>query len=309
LAARQGPVTTHRAGMECSRVSSAIRKAVRLRMSHPTLLADHEHDRRPRLFLLAGLVVLFMAAMTAKASATIEVQNYNDPAGDPTTFTYQLTAASDPTRVLASDVLGDGGKRSFGPDPAKYGPTYTVHAVLPPGWQTVAINCVNKPGSATFTTDLANSSVTISPHTIGEDHYCAFTNRKITGPGASPGGGTGGGGTGVAPSTPGGGTAGAATAPALLRVVGGTHYASAKVRITRASTIKGALRWKGKTVGTARLKKTKAGTYTIKVKLSEKWQRTFKRQGRKKVTLSFKVTVVGDNKATKTFTSGVIVRL
>ena len=56
-------------------------------MSH-TFLADAEHERRPRLFLLAGLVVVFMAAMAAKASATIEVQNYLDPAGDPTTFTY-----------------------------------------------------------------------------------------------------------------------------------------------------------------------------------------------------------------------------
>src|SRR5215211_5873442 len=113
--------------MECSRVPSAIRKAVRLRMSHPTLLADPRHDRRPRVFLLAGLVVVLMAAMASKASATIEVQNYNDPAGDPTTFTYQL---STPDRVIGSDVLGDGGKKSFGPDPAIYGPTYILHAVL-----------------------------------------------------------------------------------------------------------------------------------------------------------------------------------
>jgi hypothetical protein len=287
---------------------SATRKAVRLRMSHPTLLADAKYDRRPRLFLLAGLVVIFMAAMAAKASATIEVQNYNDPAGDPTTFTYQLIAASDPTRVLASDVLGDGGKRSFGPDPAKYGPTYTLHAVLPAGWQTVAINCENKPGSATFTPDLANSSVTISPHAVGEDHFCAFTNRKVSGPGAVGGGGAGAA-PGVAPTTPGGGASTTSKAPALLRVFGGTHYASAKVRITRSSTIKATLLWKGKTVGTARLKKTKAGTYTIKVKLSKKWQRAFKRQGRKKVTLSLRVTVVGSNKATKKFSSGVIVRL
>jgi hypothetical protein len=276
-------------------------------MSHPTLAADARHDRCPRLFLLSGLVVVFMAAMAAKASATIEVQNYNDPAGDPTTFTYQLTAASDPTRVLASDVLGDGGKRSFGPDPAKYGPTYTLHAVLVAGWQTVAIQCETKlGGSATFTPDLANSSVTISGHDAGEDHYCAFTNRKVSGPGAVPGGGTT---PGVTPTTPGGSTSTTSKAPVLLRIRGGTHYASATVRIGRPSTIKAQLRWKGKLVGTARVKKTKAGTYTVKVKLSKKWQRTFKRQGRKKVTLSLKVTVVGNNKATKVFTSGVIVRL
>jgi hypothetical protein len=259
------------------------------------------------MLAVAGLVLALMAVFAAKASATIEVQNYNDPAGDPTTFTYQLTAASDPTRVLGSDVLGDGAKRSFGPDPAIYGPTYTLHAVLPAGWQTVSIQCANQPGNATFTPDLASSSVTISPHTGGADHYCAFTNRKVTGPGASPAGGSGG--SGVTPTTPGGGSSAAAKVPALLRVIGGTHYASAKVRIIRASTIKGILRWKGKTVGTARLKKTKAGSYTIKIKLSKKWQRTFKRQGRKKVTLSVKITVVGNNKATKVFTSGVIVRI
>jgi hypothetical protein len=276
-------------------------------MSHPTFAADARHDRRPRLFLLSGLVVVFMAAMAAKASATIEVQNYNDPAGDPTVFTYQLTAASDPTRVLASDNLGDGAKVSFGPNPAVYGPTYTLHAVLPAGWQTVAIQCETKlGGSATFTPDLANSSVTIGGHDAGEDHYCAFTNRKVSGPGAVTGGGTT---PGVTPTTPSGATSTTSKAPVLLRIRGGTHFAKATVRIGRPSTIKAQLRWKGKLVGTARLKKTKAGTYTIKVNLSKKWQRTFKRQGRKKVTLSIKVTVVGTNKATKVFTSGVIVRL
>ena len=281
-------------------------------MSHPTLLADSRYDRRPRVFLLATLVVMFMAAMAAKASATIEVQNYNDPAGDPTTFTYQLIAnqipsAFEPTAVIGSDVLGDGQKRSFGPDPVKYGPSYTLHAVLPAGWQTVAIVCENKPGSATFTNDLANSSVTISPHTGGADHYCAFTNRKVSGPGAVGGGG-GGGSSGIAPTTPGGGSSSANTT-ALLRVRAGTHYASASVRIIRASTIKGTLVWKGKTVGSARLKKTKAGTYTLKVSLDKKWTKTFKRQGRKKVTLTLRVTVVGSNKAKKTFSSGVIVKI
>jgi hypothetical protein len=273
-------------------------------MSHPTLLAEPRHDRRPRLFLLATLVVVFMAAMAAKASATIEVQNYTDPAGDPTKFTYQLTAASDPTRVLASDDLLDGQKRSFGPDPAKYGPTYTLHAVLPPGWQTVSITCENKPGNATFTPDLATSSVTISPHQAGEDHYCAFTNRKVSGSGTS-----GGGSSGIAPTTPGGGSSSTSKAPVLLRVRAGTHYASATVRLGRPSTIKGTLVWKGNIVGSARVKKTKAGTYVVKVNLSKKWTKTFKRQGRKKVTLTLRVTVVGSNKAKKTFSSGVIVKI
>jgi hypothetical protein len=258
--------------------------------------------------MLATLVVLFMAAMAAKASATVEVQNYNDPAGDPTTFAYQLFGA-DPTTPLASDTLGDGAKVSFGPDPAVYGPTYTLHAVLPAGWQTVSIICQNKPGSAAFTYDLAHSSVTLTPHKVGEDHYCAFTNRKVSGPGAVTGGGSGGGGnSGIAPTTPGGGSSTTSSAPALLRIRAGTHSASATIRIGRTSTIKGTLLWKGKTVGSARATH-KAGTYVVKVNLSRKWARTFKRQGRKKVTLSLKIVVVGSNKATKVFSSGVIVRL
>ena len=280
-------------------------------MSHPTALADPTSDRRPRLLAVAVLVVVFMAAIAAKANATIEVQNYTDPAGDPTTFTYQLIAnqipgAFEPSAVIATDMLSGGQKRSFGPDPAKYGPSYTLHAVLPAGWQTVAIVCENKPGSATFTNDLANSSVTIAPHAAGADHYCAFTNRKVSGPGAVGGSGTT---PGVSPTTPGGGSSSSSASPALLRVKAGTHFASATIRISRASTLKGTLVWKGKTVGTVRLKKTKAGTYTVKVKLSNKWAKTFKRQGRKKVTLSLRVTVVGSNKATKTFRSGVIVKI
>ena len=249
------------------------------------------------------LVLVFMGAIAAKASATVEVQNYNDPAGDPAKFVYQLTAASDPTRVLAFDELGDGAKRSFGPDPAIYGNIYTLHAVLPAGWQTVAIKCVNNPGTATFSYDLAHSSVTLT-HKALEDQYCSFTNRKVSGPAA--GGGTS---TGIAPTTPGAAPSSTSNAPVLLRVRAGTHYASATVRVTRASTIKGTLRWKGRTVGTARVKKSKAGTYVLKVKLAKKWTRSFKHQGRKKVTLSLRIVVVGSNKATKVFSSGVIVRL
>jgi hypothetical protein len=271
-------------------------------MSHPTALADPSSDRRPRVLLVAMLALVFMGAMTAKASATVEVQNYNDPAGDPAKFVYQLTAASDPTRVLAFDELGDGAKRSFGPDPAIYGNIYTLHAVLPAGWQTVAIKCVNNPGTATFTYDLAHSSVTLT-HKAHEDQYCSFTNRKVSGP---PAGATT---SGIAPTTPGGGPSLTSNAPVLLRVRAGTHYASATVRVRRASTIKGTLLWKGKTVGTARVKKSKAGTYVLKVTLAKKWTRSFKHQGRKKVTLSLRIVVVGSNKATKVFSSGVIVRL
>jgi hypothetical protein len=287
--------------------SSAIRKVVRPLMSHPTLLADPRRGRA-RVTLLAFLVVAFMGAMAAKASATLEVQNYNNPAGDPTAITYHLFTGLD-TPFVPDFQLGDGARTSFGPD-ARYGNTFTFQAAPPAGWKVAAIQCVNQPGTGTFTYDIPNGRVTLT-HAAGEDQYCAFTVRKVSGPGAGSGGsGTGGGGagSGVSPTVPGGGSSTTSSAPALLRIRAGTHSASATVRIARTSTIKGTLRWKGKTVGSARATH-KAGTYIVKVNLSKKWARTFKRQGRKKVTLSLKVVVVGSNKATKVFSSGVIVRL
>jgi hypothetical protein len=262
-----------------------------------------------RMMLLALLVVVFMSAMAAQAWATLEIQSYNDPAGDGTPMTYRLLQGNgQPVGQEIPDpfVLTEGEYRSFGPGPG----TYIWKAVPPAGWKVADIQCANRnaadadPGE--FAVDVANGQVTVI-HSQGEDQYCAFTNRKIAASGGTGGGG--GTGPGVAPTVPGGGAASASKAPALLRVRAGTHYARATIRILRASTIKGQLRWKGHVVGTARVKKTKAGTYTIQVKLSKKWQRTFKRQGRKKVTLGLKVTVVGNNKATKVFTSGVIVRI
>ena len=61
-------------------------------MAGPTLLADPRPGRRPSIVLLATLVVAFTGAMAPKASATIEIQNYNDPAGDPTRITYRMFA-------------------------------------------------------------------------------------------------------------------------------------------------------------------------------------------------------------------------
>jgi hypothetical protein len=285
-------------------------------MSDPRPLAEATSNRRTRALLLVGLVAMFMAATAAKASATIEVQNYNDPAGDPTTFTYQLFGA-DPTTPLASDLVGDGGKRSFGPDPATYGTTYTLHAVLPSGWHTVDIQCANNPGTATFIPDLANASVTIKGHQAGEDQYCAFTNRKGSGSvGGGGGGGTGGGGavggagSGVSPTVPGGsGSLSTSNAPRLLRVRGGMHYASFRVYLGRKSVIKAQLRKGKRVVGAKRVEHSKAGTYEHTVTLDKKWLRHYQQSGLKRVTLTLTIIVVGSNKATKVYSSRVIVRI
>ena len=287
-------------------------------MSHRPLLAGVTLHRRSRVFLLAGLVVVFIAVMTTNASATIEVQNYNDPAGDPATFTYQLFGA-DATTPLASDILGDGAKSSFGPDPSRYGNAYTLHAVLPAGWHTVDIQCMSSPGTATFNPDLARGSVTIQGHDAGEDQYCAFTNSK--GPASAAGGGGGGGGStgaggaagggsGVSPTLPAGTRSNSKSkAPRLLRFRGGTHYALARVHIGRSSVIKAQLRKGKRVVGTKRVKHLKAGTYEVKVTLTKTWLRRYRQRGLKRVTFTLRIVIVGSNGATQVYSPRTIVRI
>lgn len=276
-------------------------------MSHPTLLADPRPGRRPRILLLATLVVAFMGAMAATASATLEIQNYNDPAGDPTLITYRMFAGG-PEPLVPDFMLGDGAKTSFGPDPNVYGHSYTFQALPPAGWQVADIRCVSKSGTGTFAYDIANGRVTIT-HDVGQDHFCAFTNRKASRSRSGGGsGGAAGGSTGVSPTVPGASPSSRSKAPALLRVRGGRRFASATIRIARKSVIKAQLRKGKRVVGTTRVTH-KAGTYVVKVALRKKWRRRYQHQGRKRVTFTLRVVVVGSNLATKVFTSGVIVRL
>jgi hypothetical protein len=272
-------------------------------MSHPTLLAGPRPGRQPRLLLLATLVVAFMAAMAPKASATLEIQNYNDPAGDPTLITYRLFAGG-PEPLVPDFTLGDGAHASFGPDPKVYGHSYTFQALPPAGWQVADIRCIYKSGTGTFAYDIANGRVMIT-HDVGQDQFCAFTNRKRSGSGS---GGAAGGSTGFSPTVHGASPSSRSKAPALLRVRGGRRFASATIRIARKSVIKAQLRKGKRVVGTTRVTH-KAGTYVVKVALRKKWRRRYQHQGRKRVTFTLRIVVVGSNRATKVFTSGVIVRL
>ena len=244
-----------------------------------------------------------MAAMAPKASATLEIQNYNDPAGDPTRITYRLFAG-EPEPLIPDFTLGDGAQTSFGPDPNVYGHSYTFQALPPAGWKVADIQCVTYAGTGAFAYDIANGRVTIT-HDVGQDHYCAFTNRKTS---VSGSGGGVGGSTGVSPTVPGALTNPRSRAPALLRVRGGRRFASATIRIARKSLIKVTLRKGKRVVGTTRVTR-KAGTHVVKVALRKKFRRRYQRQGRKRVTFNLRVVVVGSNRATKVFSSGVIVRL
>ena len=276
-------------------------------MAGPTLLADPRPGRRPSLVLLATLVVAFMGAMAAKASATIEIQNYNDPAGDPTRITYRMFAG-EPEPLIPDFVLGDGEAISFGPDPNRYGHSYTFQALPPAGWRVADIRCASTSGPDTFAYDVANGRVTIT-HRVGEDHFCAFTNRKTSSFGSGGGsGGTAGGSIGFSPTAPGTSPTSRSNAPALLRVRGDRRFARATIRIARKSVIRLQLRKGKRVVGTTRVTR-KAGTHVVKVTLRKKWRLRYQRQGRKRVTLTLRVVVVGGNRAAKVFASGVIVRL
>ncbi len=272
-------------------------------MACPTLLADPRPRRRRRIVLLATLVVAFMGAMAPQASATLEVQSYNNPAGDPTRITYRMFAGG-PEPLIPDFTLGDGETTSFGPDPNVYGPSYTFQALPPAGWQVADIQCASTSGPDAFAYDIANGRVTIT-HGVGQDHFCAFTNRKTSGSGS---GGAAGGATGFSPTAPGTSPSSRSKAPALLRVRGGRRFASATIRIARRSVIKAQLRKSKRVVGTTRVTR-KAGTHVVKVALSKKGRQRYQRRGRKRVTFILRVVVVGSNGATKIFTPRVIVRL
>jgi hypothetical protein len=282
-------------------------------MLHPTIVATRRRGPRMRILLVAVLVLAFTGAMAPSAWATLEIQSNNNPAGDPTLQSYALYNGDGSLRGgLAQNPfpLTAGERKSFGP-PAG---TYVWQAMPAAGWKVGDIQCLHvdpatgnaipiTPGE--FAVDVANGRVTIN-HADGQDEYCAFTNVKISAPGASA---TGGGGSGVSPTLPGTVTgAQSKGATALLRVLGGAHYAEAQVRIARKSVIKLRLLKGKKVVGTARFTRN-AGTPTLKVSLTNKYRQSYKRQGLKRVTLTLKVTVVGNNKAVKVFRFGVVVKI
>lgn len=281
-------------------------------MLEPTTVAGQRRGPRIRLLLVAVLVLAFTGATASSAWATLEIQSYNNPAGSQTAHTYSLLVdgqpapgTNDPTHKNPFTLLENEAK-SFGP-PAG---TYVWKATPAAGWKVTAINCVRvdpvtqavlpaRPGE--FTVDVANGQVTIS-HLKDEDEYCAFTNGKASGGGGS--------GTAITPTLPGGGTSGASAAkgPALLRVTAGRSFASLKVSIGRQSIINAKLLKGKKVVGSARVVR-KAGTYTVKVFVKQKYRKAWRAKGLKKVTLTLRVTVLGSNRATKVFSSGVIVKL
>jgi hypothetical protein len=245
--------------------------------------------------LVGTLVALALAVTAAPASATVEVHNHNDPAGDPTAITYRIQP---PAPMPAVDfALRDGEYKGFGP----FQGVVVVQALVPSGWQVADIQCTG-PNPAEFTIDVPNGRVTMM-HGVSEDQICSFTNRN----GPLPSGGSS---SSVTPA-PGTGTLPTALlprGPALLGVKSGRGFAAATVRITRRSVIKTQLLRGKRVVGTSRVVR-KAGVYDVTVSIDPRVRRALRHDGRKRVQLTLRVVVVPVHGLTRVFRYRVIVRL
>jgi len=243
------------------------------------------------------LVALALLAGTAgEANATLGIENHNDPAGDPTPMNYRLESPSFSSPI--NFTLTDGLYTSFGVQPG----TYTVQGLPPDGWAVGDIQCVG-PDPADFVIDVANGRMTVT-HGAGEEHICAFTNRKLSASDGAPS-------PGIAP-TPSPAELPKVLIPrrpALLGVKAGRGYAEATLRIMRRSIIKGwLLRHKTRVVGRKRIER-KAGTRVIRVKLQRKRMRRMQRRGMKRVTLTLRIAVTAPKGATHVFKHRVLVKL
>jgi hypothetical protein len=242
--------------------------------------------RRPALLVVrvvtfvAVLVVTFVAAMAGTASATVQITNQNDPAGDPTVVSYRLTP---PSGAPIDFALHDAESKGLGPFTGQV----VVQAVLPAGWRVEHIECwgFNLNGKATqanvFTVDEAHGTVTMQ-HAVDDDQFCTFTNGKASSDGGS---------SPVTPAPPANAGGSAPRKIALLAVKVKRGYAIATVHLIRRSMVTTRLRWHGRVIGRSRAVR-KAGTYDFTVSIRPEVRRAFKRQGRKRVALELRVSVV-----------------
>jgi len=250
---------------------------------------------------LAALGTALFALMAADAAATIRTENHLQPAGDPTVLNYRIFNT-------ATGVNTDTFTLRDGEDDGRGNPdgTYTIQALLPPGWRTVSIQCVGPPGN-TFGVNLATSSVTIV-HTQTTDTTCAFTNTRV----GATGGGGGGGTQGIPPTPPARelvkNNIPRPTDLALLGVRTRLRSALATIRLKRTSVIRAQLRSGRRVMGSARVVRT-AGTRSVRVNLSREGLSRLRRSGRRSANLTLRIVVAERNGATKVFTWPVRVRL
>jgi hypothetical protein len=242
------------------------------------------------------LAVAFLVGTASEASATLGIENHNDPAGDPTPMNYRLESPSFSSPI--NFTLTDGLYTSFGVQPG----TYTVQGLPPVGWAVGDIQCVG-PDPGDFVIDVANGRLTVT-HAADEEHICAFTNRRLSPASGAPA-------PGIAP-TPGSAELPKVVIPrhpALVGVRAGRGYVEATIRITRRSIIKcWLLRHKTRVVGRKRIVRA-PGTHVIRVTIQRKRMRRMQRRGLKRVTLTLRIAVTAPNGATHVFRHRALVKL
>ena len=80
--------------------------------------------------LVGTFVAIAFAVAAAPASATVDVTNHNDPAGDPTVISYRIQI---PSQAAPIDfALHDGEYKGFGP----FEGLVVVQALVPAGWKS-----------------------------------------------------------------------------------------------------------------------------------------------------------------------------
>ncbi len=244
--------------------------------------------------LLGSLMAIAFAVTAAPASATVEIHNHNDPAGDPTVISYRLQPPAPNAPV--DFTLHDGDYKGFGP----YEGIVVVQALVPSGWQVADIQCTG-PNPAEFTIDVPNGRVTMV-HGKTEDQICSFTNRRQSASGGPS--------TGVTPAPSQGTLPGQPLprGPALLGAKTGRGFAAATVRITRRSVIRTQLLRGTRVVGTSRVLR-KAGVYDVTVSIDPRVRRALRHEGRKRVQLTLRVVVAPIHGLTRVFRYRVLVRL
>jgi hypothetical protein len=245
------------------------------------------------------LTLIFLAVAAADAQATFRIENHLDPAGDPTLIKYRVEGPNWKSSPYEFE-LPDGDYLSTGPPPG----TYTAQALLPPGWVVQDIQCIGPHGQSDFVIDVPNGRVTVT-HGEGEEHLCAFTNRKLSQGGGSPS-------TGVSPTPHPAEVPNVVLPrhPALIGVTAGRGFAEATIRITRRSIITGTLRKPGtRVVGAERIVQ-KAGIHVIRVSVEPKRMRRMQRRGLERVTLTLRIAVTARRSgATHVFKHRVLVKL
>jgi len=258
--------------------------------------------RRRALPLVGGVVISLVAV--APASATLRVENFNDPVGDQTAMGYSISGGNLPAPIVFSLPQGEGihaNESSYGPQAG----VYVIQSTPAAGWRVADIQCVSNVSPSVFTIDVPNGRVTVN-HSGTADDTCAFTNRRV---GAAAGGSAGANAPGVAPTPPASEVAGVALprAAAVLGVKTGRRFASARVRVSRQSIIKGQLLRGKRVVGSVRLVRS-AGSYSVRVNIKASERRALARLRQPvRLTLRISVSPVG-GKATQVFRFGVRVR-